>query len=218
MVNSFFFKKKIIFSLFFLIIFTGVLLFSQNIEQNASNDALKKTQLDNKGSTQEENNTQEKSSRSLPLGFDEIKLYKTKDEIISIINKNEYFRVVREPEISFLPSTQEQLLTVEGKKFIKEGLFQFTKENSLKVIILYLDKTQSDYFTLYTLFYDKYGRPYSISPTQASWKDDNVRIIIEKPLTIKYVSIEKGKNQDKAQESSVISIKRKEREKFLSNF
>lgn len=44
-----------------------------------------------------------------------------------------------------------------------------------------------DYYSLFTTLCDKYGEPTSFNPQSAIWKNDDVTMSLEKPLTLKYV-------------------------------
>jgi hypothetical protein len=43
-----------------------------------------------------------------------------------------------------------------------------------------------DHYSVYTSFVKKYGEPASLNPKEAVWESDEVRVAVERPLTIKY--------------------------------
>ena len=44
-----------------------------------------------------------------------------------------------------------------------------------------------DYYSIFTKLTEKYGQPTSFDPQAATWKDDQVTMSLEKPLTLKYI-------------------------------
>ena len=44
-----------------------------------------------------------------------------------------------------------------------------------------------DYYSIFTKLTEKYGEPDSFDPQSATWKDDEVTMSLEKPLTLKYI-------------------------------
>ena len=44
-----------------------------------------------------------------------------------------------------------------------------------------------DYYSVFTTLTKKYGDPTTFSPQAATWKDDEVTMSLEKPLTLKYI-------------------------------
>ena len=44
-----------------------------------------------------------------------------------------------------------------------------------------------DYYSIFTKLVEKYGEPDTFSPQAATWKDDDVTMSLEKPLTLKYI-------------------------------
>ena len=49
------------------------------------------------------------------------------------------------------------------------------------MILLVLDESLIDYFTLYTTFSEKYGPPNDLSPERAVWENGLVRVSLERP-------------------------------------
>ena len=58
-----------------------------------------------------------------------------------------------------------------------------------------------DYYSVFTTLTKKYGEPTSFSPQAATWKNDEVTMSLEKPLTLKYID---NKLFDKTQNYSNI--------------
>lgn len=94
-------------------------------------------------------------------------------------------------DVSFLPGNEKVLIETDaetgyGSSYYKRCFFQFY-DDSLYIITLNLNTKKIDYYSVFTTFQKKYGEPNLIDPQKATWKNDDVTIIIEKPLTIKYI-------------------------------
>jgi hypothetical protein len=50
-----------------------------------------------------------------------------------------------------------------------------------------MNQNQLDHYSFFRQFYGKYGRPGEMNPQKALWEDDAVYLVLEKPLTIKYL-------------------------------
>jgi hypothetical protein len=90
------------------------------------------------------------------------------------------------PDVSMSPGREEKIIESRGGRYIQRGVFQF-REEKLFTIILEMNPLQLDYFTLFTSFSQRYGDPKSLDPNQAIWEDASVRLILEKPCTVKYL-------------------------------
>jgi hypothetical protein len=74
-----------------------------------------------------------------------------------------------------------------------------------------------DHYSMFTNLVDKYGQPSSINPREALWETEDTIIILERPLTIKY--IDRKAFDDIISESTLIQSSRvKERQEFLDEF
>ena len=74
-----------------------------------------------------------------------------------------------------------------------------------------------DYYTMFKNFCEKYGEPVEINPEKAVWRNETVTIILEKPLSVKYIDT---KIYENILELSNIDISAEEltREMFLEEF
>jgi hypothetical protein len=80
-----------------------------------------------------------------------------------------------------------------------------------------LDSALVDHYSVYASFVKKYGEPRSLNPKEAVWEDDDTRVAIERPLTVKYIDKRVFNDiiaQSKAAESSELN----RREEFLGDF
>jgi hypothetical protein len=90
------------------------------------------------------------------------------------------------PDVSMSPDREEKIIETRGGRYISRGVFQF-RDDKLFTIILELNPLQMDYYTLFTSFSARYGEPFSLDPKQTVWEDSTVRLILEKPCTVKYI-------------------------------
>ncbi len=156
---------------------------------------------------------------SLPQGFSDIVLQDTKESVLKKLDNHMFFYKPDEADVTLLPSTKDQIIEIVGKRFIKKALLQFDSTLKLVVITLYLDTNVVDYFSIYTTHEKKYGRAKEISPAFATWEGNNVILLLEKPLQVKYIYVENiassGAIPTGKQKSETRS---QERDEFLSFF
>lgn len=90
------------------------------------------------------------------------------------------------PEVSLSPGREEKIIETRGGRYINRGIFQFRNEK-LFSISLEFNPRQLDFYTLFTNFQTRYGEPKTLSPNTIVWDDGSTRLILEYPLTLKYV-------------------------------
>ncbi len=122
----------------------------------------------------------------LPMGFREIVIGITLDQAKEIIPADGNFNYRGDPDVSMLLVENTSIIETKGYNYILNGYFQFYNE-ILYSITLILDTKKIDYYTIFTQFINKYGKYDSLNPDVVIWENDNVRISLEKPLTLKYV-------------------------------
>jgi hypothetical protein len=80
-----------------------------------------------------------------------------------------------------------------------------------------LNTDMMDHYSVFTGLVDKYGQPSYLDPREAVWENDELRIAVERPLTVKY--IDKKVFDDIISESSLIQSRRvRDRQEFLDEF
>lgn len=126
--------------------------------------------------------------QDLPEGFRNIKLGLSIEEVKKLIENDGYFQYRGDPDVSMLLSENKSIIETDGKYYIERGYFQFYNEN-LYTITLVLDTEKVDYHTIFTKLKNKYGVYTSLSPKIVTWENSNVRLQLEKPLTLKYMSM-----------------------------
>jgi hypothetical protein len=91
-------------------------------------------------------------------------------------------------DVSLLNDSKESLIEVYGDSYIKRASFQFVQDQ-LYVIILALNQSQLDHYSVYSALVAKYGKPSSISPAQIIWQDGSTQLSLERPLSVKYLDL-----------------------------
>ena len=69
---------------------------------------------------------------------------------------------------------------------MKRGAFQFYNEK-LYTIIVQMNPENIDYYSIYSSLIEKYGEPGLVDQKKAVWENEGVRLVLERPLTIKYI-------------------------------
>ncbi len=151
-----------------------------------------------------------------PQGFQNIQLGDSVDTVKETLKKSIYFYYRGDPDVSFLPKTEQILIEVSGRIYIRRGYFQFLN-GKLSVIIIELDRRDIDYYTMYSALVKKYGEPTSVSPNEAVWRFENVRLSLEKPLSVKYMVMDK-REESKVEKSSVNAYESDALKEFLKQF
>ncbi len=149
----------------------------------------------------------------LPTGFENITIATSLSEVQDLLRESSYF-IYRPEDVSFRPYTNIPVITVEGRDFIERALFQFNQDEELIALFLYLDQEQFDYYTVYSTLTQRYGRPEELNPSRAFWKDVQTMLLLEKPLTIKYMMSELFITTPNVEEP----LHAKKRENFLKEF
>ncbi|MDR1074645.1 MAG: hypothetical protein LBL45_13440 [Treponema sp.] len=152
----------------------------------------------------------------LPTSYREISLGMSLDDLRAALSKDALFGYRGDEDVSFIPSREETYLETVGASFIRRALFQ-TKADKVYAMTFTLNASLVDHYSVFTTLVKKYGEPAYLDPGQAVWEDENTRLSIERPLTLKYI--------DKAIFTSIVdeSGARKNheiqlREEFLSDF
>ncbi len=126
------------------------------------------------------------ATRPEPRGFASIKLGQDVETVKEELKKESYFNYRGDPDVSFLPHTEQILIECSGFTYVRRGYFQFN-DKKLYIIIIELNRDEVDYFSTYSALVAKYGEPTSITPTEAVWDYKTSRLSLEKPLSVKYV-------------------------------
>jgi hypothetical protein len=147
--------------------------------------------------------------RGILLGMD---LQQVKDRLL----EDPYFDYRGDPDVSFLPQTQESLIECRGFSYIERAYFQF-HEKKLYIIIILINQEKIDHYSLFSTLMEKYGEFNSLSPDKAVWESGVTLFSLERPLSVKYID-KRVFNAIKDAGASEDSFREITREQFLEQF
>jgi hypothetical protein len=156
-------------------------------ETPADETAADETAADETAADETTGDTGAGSAAGLPTGFSSVELGMDVDAVKERLRADPNFIYRGDPDVTLTPDREQQLIEVEGTLFVDRAFFQF-EEEELYIVILQLNQERLDYFTMYTELEGKYGEPVVFDPSQVVWESEDVRMSLEKPLTVKYVS------------------------------
>jgi len=145
------------------------------------------------------------SAAELPRGFHGIELGMELEQVKELLQKDELFYYRGNPDVSFLPLPKQTLIECPGNTYISRAYFQFEQEK-LFIMILVLNIKEVDYFSMFATLSKKYGQPIYLDPSAAVWSSKEIRLSLEKPLTIKYIHLpvfNQLRDQGKAKEGTL---------------
>lgn len=130
-------------------------------------------------------------SEELPRGFHNIELGMSLEETKSELLKDYDFGYHGDSDVSLLPGINKTLIETDtsrsiGSPFLKRCYFQFSEER-LYIITININTEKMDYYSIFTTLCQKYGNPQNLNPQGATWKNNDVTMSLEKPLTLKYI-------------------------------
>ena len=130
----------------------------------------------------------------LPNGYKDIilgmSLEDTKQELI----KDTDFGYHGDRDVSLLPGENRMLIETDadrglGSNYLTRCWFQFSNDQ-LYIITINMNRSRIDYYSVFTTLKEKYGEPDTITPQAATWKNNEITMSLEKPLTLKYIDNE----------------------------
>lgn len=173
-----------------------------------------------KSNSVNQNNTQ-KTTKALPIGPKSIKLGMSLEETKKQLIDEPEFGYTGDADVSLTPGDAQYIIETDATKgmgsiFYTQCWFQFYDEK-LYIITMNINTQKMDYYTMFKNFTEKYGEPDEINPEKAVWSSDTVTMILEKPLSVKYIDTQVYNN---ILELSNIEISAEEltREMFLEEF
>jgi hypothetical protein len=125
----------------------------------------------------------------IPAGIGNMELGMEFQTAFNTLQSEPLFAFRGNPDVSLRPVDRQPLIQTPGRGFISSGIFQF-RDDILYSITLQLDEDKIDYFTMYNDLSEKYGDPEYLDPAQAWWQSGSTRLIIEKPLAVKYLDMD----------------------------
>lgn len=130
------------------------------------------------------------ANEPLPTGYRNIKLGLSLDDTKLELIKTPEFGYRGDRDVSLIPGDNRILIETSNPKnklsYFTQCWFQFYQEQ-LYTITLNIDTKKMDYYTMFTTLQTKYGEPETLDPQKAVWKNDDVTVMLEKPLSIKYI-------------------------------
>ncbi|WP_455383447.1 hypothetical protein [Salinispira pacifica] len=153
---------------------------------------------------------------ALPRGFEDLLLGLPIDEIKKRLAASPYFQYRGDPDVSLSPLDKQPIIESSGVRFVSSGIFQF-HDQRLYTITINLNRSLLDFYSMFTSLSAKYGEPASLSPSEVVWENDQVRLSLEKPLTIKYID-RVVFNQLKEAGQAQKSLQELSREEFIHLF
>jgi len=147
-------------------------------------------------------------SEELPHGYKNISLGMSLQETKENLVKNSEFGYHGDRDVSLVPGTSKVLIETDAiaghsYSFLTRCWFQFF-DDELFIITLNIDTEKMDYYSVFTKLSEKYGNPTEFNPKSATWKNDEVTMILEKPLSLKYIDnsiFDKTQNYSNIQKS-----------------
>lgn len=130
------------------------------------------------------------SQEKLPDGFKNIRFGMSVDQVKEELKKDPAFGFRGDRDVSLLPGENRILIETDTSRtapysFLERCWFQFY-DDKLYTITINMRKKKMDHYSIYTTLSKKYGNPNSLNPEKSEWKDDNVIMSLERPLTLKY--------------------------------
>ncbi len=153
---------------------------------------------------------------SLPNGYSTARLGMDIDSLKEALKKDHQFGYRGDRDVSLSPSDGQFLIETDGSQFgfsfFERCWFQFANDK-LYIITLNLDRSKVDHYSVFSKLCEKYGNPEELSPKKSVWRDGNVILSLEKPLTLKYTD---AKAFDSKKDSS--NVEKTTAEKARDNF
>lgn len=157
---------------------------------------------------------------TLPSGFGGVELGMGLDDAKAALKSNSDFGYAGDRDVSLLPGDNRVLIETDSYNMQHHGFltrcwFQFYEE-SLYSIIINFNPERLDHYSIYTTLVKKYGEPEEFSPERSVWKNDDVTMSLERPLSIKYID---NKISEKISQQSLVQKNGYEitRENFLDS-
>jgi hypothetical protein len=134
----------------------------------------------------------------LPNGYKDILLGMSLEDTKQELIKDTDFGYHGDRDVSLLPGENRMLIETDaerglGSNFLTHCWFQFANDQ-LYIITINMNHARIDYYSIFTTLKEKYGEPDTITPQAATWKNSEVTMSLEKPLTLKYIDNETFKS------------------------
>lgn len=124
----------------------------------------------------------------LPQGYRDITLGMDIESVKTALKADSIFGYRGERDISLLAGKSRSLIETAGSSNIKRAWFQFYDEK-LYIITIQMNTDKIDYYSIYSALCKKYGDPNTLDPKRSIWKNENIALILERPLALKYIDL-----------------------------
>jgi hypothetical protein len=128
------------------------------------------------------------TAQNIQYGFSTISLGLSLKEAKASLKLDPLFLYSGDPEVQFVPGTEQKLIRVVGTSYIDYAIFQFESDRLFSINIA-IRSNVIDFFSVYTTLEKKYGEPVSFHPDLIKWSDEKTLLTLEKPLQVKYIDI-----------------------------
>ena len=155
-------------------------------------------------------------SETLSRQFRKLQLGMGLEELKEALASDGLFEFRGDRDISFLAAKEENLVETTGLSFIRRAFFQL-RNNKVFIMAFSLDTQRMDHYSVFVSLIKKYGEPVKLNPNEAVWENEETRISLERPLTIKYIDMSMFKEiigNSSAEESREVFL----RQVFLNEF
>jgi hypothetical protein len=152
----------------------------------------------------------------LPAQYRQLRLGMSLDELKKELAADSLFEFRGDRDVSFLPVKEENLVETTGLSFIRRAFFQL-RDGKVFIMAFSLDPRFMDHYSVFTTFRNKYGDPKSLNPLEAVWENDETRVSIERPLTVKYIDMNVFRqivDEANAEEANQVFLRRMFLEEF----
>jgi hypothetical protein len=153
---------------------------------------------------------------AVPASFRGFSLGMELDALKSALREDGLFNFRGDRDVSFLPNREQSLIETTGFSFIRRAFFQL-RDGKLFILAFTLDTSLVDHYSVYTSFVKKYGEPAVLNPREAVWESEEVRVAVERPLTVKYID-KQVFNEVISESETAESAELLRRQEFLDDF
>jgi hypothetical protein len=159
---------------------------------------------------------QEETKEVVPRQFRAFSLGMELEDLKGALEEDDLFNFRGDRDVSFLPIREQTMVETQGTSFIKRAFFQL-REGRVFIMAFTLDTRRIDHYSVFSSFVEKYGEPGTLDPSQGVWEDEETRVSIERPLTVKYIDrpvFQQVQEESRVKESNEVFL----REEFLHAF
>lgn len=155
-------------------------------------------------------------SEPLSRSFRKLVLGMSLEELKNELADDGLFEFRGDRDISFLPAREENLVETTGLAFIRRAFFQL-RNGQVFIMAFSMDTRKIDHYSVFVSLVKKYGEPVSLNPHESVWENEETRISLERPLTVKYIDMAVFKQiieESRAEETHEVFL----RQGFLNEF